>query len=402
MKTTTGPRATALAALLVLSAAACSGEVTGSPAGPSYSPPDPATATAQAIDLEKALAVSPDGLQVAVLEDDKFCVRLRVPSGAKGSSATCADDPEISGRKSAAFSPGGSRVVAFDNPGFQPGGRAWIVSSASGTTVPITLPRAAPSSGGADPTTSSTATAPSSSGGDRGDAAITYLWQSDDTLLAVGLAGAVYRITASTGVATLVTKGGERTEQAALMAALGGGTVAMVVERPSERGSRLVTVSTSDGTVRDPAVDFDESVRRPVLLGVSPDGTKVLLSTGDLAALVPGETAVYDLASGQRTALPGTARTLAVAGAFSPDGSVVALVATGTLADGQKMPQPAADGERFHLQLARSDGSGALRDAAGADDQSRALYGPLSWSAGGWIVSLASPAGEAAAWTVAG
>lgn len=404
MKTTTRLRVTALAALLVLAVSACGSEVTGSPAGPSYSPPDPATATAQPIDLEEALAVSPDGLQIAVTQDGTFCVRLRVPTGAKGTSATCADDAQISGRRpAAAFSPDGSRVVVFENAGqFGRSARAWIVSSASGTTVPITVSGATPSSDGADPTTSITSTTPSSSGAARGDAAVTYLWQSDDTLLAVGIAGAIYRITTSTGAATPVSKGGERTEVGVMMAALGGGTVAMVVQHASRRGSRLVTVSTSDGAVRDPAVEFDEGVRQPVLLGVSPDGTKALLSTADLAALVPGETSVYDLASGQRTAVAGTARTLAVAGAFSPDGSVVALVATGPLAVGQKMPELAADGERFHLQLAPSDGSGPPRDVAGGDDQSKGLYGPLQWSASDWIVSLAAPTGRAAAWIVNG
>lgn len=153
--------------------------------------------------------------------------------------------------------------------------------------------------------------------------------------------------------------------------------------------------------MRDPAVTFDQDITHPILLGVSPDGGKALLSTANLQTLVPGETGIYDLTSGQHTVIAGTERTYAAGGAFSPDGSVVAFVASGAATDLRSKPT-AADGNRFHLQLAPADGSTAPRDLLGADDETRNVYGPLLWSPAGVIVTAASPSPQAAAWIVTG
>lgn len=393
MKTSLLLRATVAAASLLLTITACGGEVAGSPTSGAYSPPDPATATAESIELPEAVAISSSGTLIAVVQDDRLCVRDRVPTGAKGTSATCADDALGKG-VSAVFSPTGSRIVAFENVGqFGARGRAWIVDSTSGATVPITLP-AVTSSSSTDPT------APTTTDGSRpGDAAITYLWQSDDALFAVGMSGAVYRVTPSTGAVVVVAPGGDRSAESAYMAALGGGTIAMVRERSGRGGTRLVTVSVADGTVRDPAVELGDGRSHPVLLGVSPDGTRALLSTGNLQTLVPGETRLYNLSSGEHSVIPGTESTFAVGGAFSPDGSLVALVASGKFVDLKSAPE-AADGNRFHLQLAPADASSTPRDLIGADDQTRNVYGPLRWSATGVIATATGSVPMVSAWAV--
>ncbi|MEJ7648761.1 MAG: hypothetical protein WKF57_06980 [Nakamurella sp.] len=400
MKTTPLLRTAVTAALLVFAVSGCGGEVSGSSVGPSYSPPDPASATAQSLDLQKAVAVSSSGALIAVIQDGQFCVRDREPTGAKGTAATCAESIELSGRQPAVFSPTGSRIVVFDSAAEYAGrGRAWIVNSASGTTVPITLP-ASTSSSSAGATAAATS-GTDSTGAGRQDSAITYLWQSDDALYAVGLAGAVYRVTPSTGEAVLLAPGGDRSTGSPSAPALGGGTIAMVLRGVSGTGARLVTVSVVDGTVRDPAVTFEEGVTQPILMGVSPDGAKALLSTANLQTAVPGETRIYDLASGEHSVVPGTESTFAAGGAFSPDGSLVALVASGKLVDFTSAPA-AADGNRFHLQLAPADASTAPRDLIGADDETRNVYGPLQWSTAGVIATAASPVPTASAWTVSG
>ena len=380
----------ALAGVLGLAVTACGGAVTARPAGVSDRPPHPAPAIAQTVDLQDALAVSPDGSQIAVDKDDKFCVRLRIPEGARGSSAVCSEDVENPGSMSAVFSPDGGRVVVFDDPQYASGGHAWIVSGASGATVAVKLPPAASTS-----TTSSRSTGAAVS-----EVAWGFLWQSQDALFAVGFFGAVYRVTPSTGAAVMLTPGGDKSTEAVMQAALGGGMIALVLEGASEGHTRLVTVAVDSGTVRDPAVIFEQGVSRPVLLGVSPDGSEVLLSTGDLKTQRPGETAIYTLATGQRVVIPGSKDTLVAAGAFTSDGSTIALVATGAITGGQARPPVSADGQRYHLQLAPADGSAPARNLIGADAEAQALDGPLVWSSGGFLSSAGNPSSKAAAWTI--
>lgn len=145
-------------------------------------------------------------------------------------------------------------------------------------------------------------------------------------------------------------------------------------------------------------VDFGPRNGRPVLMGVSPDGGSILLGTADLQRLVPGEVAIYDIASGKSRNIQGTAMTFTVAGAFSPDGSLVALVTTDELPEGGSGPGSSRMGGGYDLKLASANGSTSPRSVA--DAAGSALHGPLTWTPSNWITSAPQITPRPSAWTL--
>lgn len=384
------PRRLFLVAALTLTmpAAGCDGGVAGTAVTAAYPAPDLATAKATPDDVGKdIIAVSDDGSRGVVISNGRLCARpLTGATGAAGTSPVCASDDGAGGVTAAAFSPDGSRYVGWRDPRLSIGGGAWIVRSGAGGGTEITLPGdpSVPTSGGSGTTVAN----------QRPDPALVYFWTSGADLFAVGV-GHVYRIDPETGTGEVLVDLGDPTEQGVALAAFGGSRLVLLVERASRGGDRLVSVDLRDGTVKDPVVDFGADGGRPVLMGVSPDGARALVSTADFVRLVPGETSVVDLTSGKLAAIPGTERTFASAGGFSPDGSLIALISSDQVPQGAK---PFDSGGGFRFRLAPADGSAAPREIGPVDGPT--AVGPLRWTRDDTVATTSPWSHPYQAWTI--
>lgn len=120
--------------------------------------------------------------------------------------------------------------------------------------------------------------------------------------------------------------------------AIGGSTLVVL------RGTTLHRLDLATGTFSTLTVRVGEEGGRHILTGISPDGTRALVSTTDVFRFVPGPAAIVGPADSSLTEVPGTASSFVLAGGFSPDGTSIALAATAGRSESSGVEPDAPEG----------------------------------------------------------
>jgi WD40 repeat protein len=398
----------AIGAVVVL--AACSSETGGTPSTASYTPLTLSSMTARTIPLPSGtLAVAPDGSVALVQTDDGWCLRDRdagpggvtasTSAAASSESATSGADPAPSDRcldlpdnariGSAAFSPDGRHIAMAEDYIVTFQGRLWVADSTDGTVREV-APTARAGAMSSDPSLAPTTTTSTTAGTRRfGNGSQYFLptWDRETGALVVlefatvgSTEDAVVLVDPAAGrasvLATLPTRSSGQL-------AAGGGTV---VAGTSEKGSPpfdLQVIDEKGGAVRTaagPASMATDAFSGPA--AVAPDGSRVVVLGVDQRRSAPASPVVVDLSDGSSEPLPGLDEQFSWSASYSPDGSLLAVLTTGTASqdvqvqviDGANV-RPLARSDRFNtvrisLEWSRSDvlaprsGRGALQGQA--------------------------------------
>lgn len=393
---------------MFVSLTGCGSTITGTAAEQPYQPLPIATASAhQQQVVDGALALSTD-LKSALVRGDSAAACL-IGTDAPDAMRACAALPDGVRGVRAMFSPDGTHYAVLEDFNRSFSGRVWIVDSATGSAREVRVDTRPADPSGASGGTSSTGTSPSSmspgtsspatppsagsssttSTGSRTalDAAIIgVFWRSDVELVGVGLTS-IFRIDAGAGAPTakVLAVVGSR-QRPIRMWAFSHTAVAVM------NGSTVVTVALDSGTATDPAATVGrQGNTRPTLLGVSQDGSRLLISDSDVQTLRPGPTTVYGVNDKKATVIQQPDDTYTFAGAFSPDGSQVVLISrAGKFTSGSS---PGAD-----VQLVPA--TGGRPRTIGTVDQPP--FGPLSWSRNNVLMDTAPYSTARQVWKLIG
>ena len=404
---------------MFVSLTGCGSTITGTAAEQPYQPLPIATASAhQQQVVDGALALSTD-LKSALVRGDSAAACL-IGTDAPDAMRACAALPDGVRGVRAMFSPDGTRYAVLEDFNRSFSGRVWIVDSATGSAREVRVDTRPADPSGASGGTSSTGTSPSSSmstgtsptgiappgtsspatppsagsssttsTGSRTalDAAIIgVFWRSDVELVGVGLTS-IFRIDAGAGAPTakVLAVVGSR-QRPIRMWAFSHTAVAVL------NGSTVVTIALDSGTVTDPAATVgSQGNARPTLLGVSQDGSRLLISDSDVQTLRPGPTTVYGVNDKKATVIQQPDDTYTFAGAFSPDGSQVVLISRAG-----KFTSGSSPGAAVQLVPA----TGGRPRTIGTVDQPP--FGPLSWSRNNVLMDTAPYSTARQVWKLTG
>lgn len=393
---------------MFVSLAGCGSTITGTAAEQPYQPLPIATASAhQQQVVDGALALSTD-LKSALVRGDGAAACL-IRTDAPDAVKACAVLPDRVRGVRAVFSPDGTRYAVFEDFNRSFSGRVWIVDSATGSTREVGVDTVPPdpsgssvgtpllgtsSPGTSSPVISSAVTALSarssstSTGGRTAPEAaiIGVFWRSDVELVGVGLSN-IFRIDAGADAPTakVLAVVGSR-QQPIQMWAFSHRAMAVM------NGTTAVTVALDSGTVTDPAATVGgQGNTRPILLGVSEDGSRLLVSASNLETLRPGPTTVYGVNDNKATVIQQPDDTYTFAGAFSPDGSEVVLVS-------QAGGFNSGSSSGAEMQLVPATGGNPR--TIGTVDQPP--FGPLSWSRNNVLMDTAPYSTARQVWKLTG
>jgi hypothetical protein len=388
---------------MFVSLAGCGSAITGTAAEQPYQPLPIATASAhQQQVVDGALALSTD-LKSALVRGDSAAACL-IGTDAPDAVKACAVLPDGVRGVRAVFSPDGARYAVFEDFYRSFSGRVWIVDSATGGTREVRVDTGPPDPSGASGGTSSHGTSPhgtsspvtrpsagssstTSTGGRTAPEAaiIGVFWRSDVELVGVGLTS-IFRIDAGAGAPTAKVLAVVGSRQQPIQWAFSHRAMAVM------KGTTAVTVALDSGTVTDPAATVGgQGNTRPTLLGVSEDGSRLLVSASNLQTLRPGPTTVYGVNDKKATVIQQPDDTYTFAGAFSPDGSEVVLISrAGGFNSGS------SSGAEVQLVPA----TGGKPRTIGTVDQPP--FGPLSWSRNDVLMDTAPYSTARQVWKLTG
>ncbi|NNG36861.1 hypothetical protein [Nakamurella aerolata] len=400
-----GRLAGAALAVALLTLTACSDPVAGD-AESGYQPPaiDKVRLTQSPPPGGEIIAISADGSRTVAIDNNKVC-------SVRGTDQpVCAQLPDDGPKPAVALAPAGDRYVVFTDPrtvGYPPVGGAWIVAADTGKATTIELPRrtlpsgrgaGAPSPtepsgsapGGSAPSGSARSSSPpaGSGGPDLPELMAAFVWGENDTLYGVTIGSGVVQVNPADGSTKQLVPGATEPYDVLTRVTLAGSTL-VTLRRVAPNDTRLVSLTLPAGTPAGPQVPLGEG--QPLLLGASPDGQHALVSKTDLQRFLPGETSVVDLKTGAKKTVPGTADAYTMAGGYSPDGSLIALV-TANKKNDSRLPSG------FTMALAPADGSAAPRPVG--DPGKTQAYGGLRWNTKNPLCTDGSLIPEVACWTL--
>jgi hypothetical protein len=348
----------------------CTTHAAGTPQQAPYRPlPLNSVTASMATPVEDAIAYSPDGALAATRSQTGLCI-THTGSGS-GDDEVCADLGPAIGQ--ALFSPDGSTLAVVESYQLSFRGRLWLVSTNNGHARQVAWPAFAdaPATGGTD----DRRTAPTRSSGSDPNPGnrepVAYLavaWTEQGRLLALaaGMSGMAATDGSAPGVNSdhLIsvdpTSGGltdlgavaSGERRAAGTLVVGGGVALLTMLPDGNQPPQLLAVDLAARTTRALALRGDDVTNSSQVfpLAVAPNGASALLWLVDPVTLTQVPPARLDMDTGAVSVLDGTRGLMPTAGAYSPDGSQLALIVrdTGQAGD-QLLVMPAEGGDTRSL-----------------------------------------------------